>query len=64
MSARPILDRFCSFFYVFFVKTARNRKIFAENSDFCHFEYFFIFLVQSSVGGGGGGGGEGSNFQC
>ena len=36
----------------FFVKTTRNREVFAQNCDFCLFEYFSTFLVQKFCPGG------------
>ena len=52
MSARPILGYFLPIFDGFSSKLPEIAKFSLKIVVSCHFEYFFIFLVQNSVRGG------------
>ena len=51
MSAQPVLGYFLAYFYGFSSKLPEMANFSLKIIIFCHFEYFFIFLVQNSVQG-------------
>ena len=52
ISARPILGHFLPIFLWFLIKTARNRKFFAQNCDFLSF-WILLYLSGSKFCPGG-----------